>query len=198
MTPGQLVMVRDDELFRCGRVNLRLVRMDDCTERYVGWLRDAEINRYLETRWREQTLASVREFVAAVREDPDSYLFAILDAAGGAHVGNIKLGPINRNHGYADVSYFIGERSAWGKGFATDAIRGATRIGFERFGLARLQAGVYEANVGSVRALEKVGYRHEGRFRKQLVAEGGRQDHLFLGILREEFVTGEAHAVRQD
>lgn len=179
-----------EEEFPEGGIMLRLVGLADCTAEYVGWLRDTEINRYLETRWREQNLSSVRDFVKAMIADPDSYLFAIMEQARRRHIGNIKLGPINWNHGYGDVSYFIGDRESWGKGHATEAIRCVSRIGFERLGLARVQAGVYEKNIGSIRALEKVGFSAEGRFRKQLASDDGRQDHLFFGLLREEFVGG--------
>ena len=166
---------------------LRLLTLDDCTERYVAWLGDPTINRYLESRWQEQTLESIRGFVETMRATADNYLFAIVEATTRLHIGNIKIGPVNHWHGYADVGYFIGERGSWGKGYATDAIRGVTRLGFERLGLARVQAGVYAGNAGSIRALEKASFRQEGCFRKQLVSDSGRDDHLFYGMLREEF-----------
>src|SRR5205823_8471873 len=114
-------------------------------------------------------------------------LFAILDAASATHVGNIKIGPVNAHHGYADVSYFIGERDYWGHGLATDAIRAVCAFGFERLGLHRVQAGVYAGNLGSRRALEKVGLRLEARFREQLVTDSARDDHLHYGLLRAEW-----------
>ena len=38
----------------------------------------------------------------------------------------------------------------------------ATRFGFDRVGLNRVQAGFYETNVGSHRVLEKAGFTYEG------------------------------------
>jgi hypothetical protein len=32
-------------------ISLRLVVLEDCTPRYLRWLQDPEVNRYLETRW---------------------------------------------------------------------------------------------------------------------------------------------------
>jgi RimJ/RimL family protein N-acetyltransferase len=186
--------VRPSERFVGARCELRLLTLADCTERYVGWLRDPEINRYLETRWSEQNLESVRAFVGGMVESADSYLFAIV--VEGAHVGNIKIGPIQARHRYADVSYFIGERAQWGRGIASDAIALAAAIGFERLGLHRVQAGLYEGNVGSGRALEKAGFRREGVQRKQLrlgadpdapAADTQWEDHVWYGLLREEW-----------
>lgn len=175
------------ELFERGRIAIRPIALTDVSERYVAWLEDPEINQFLETRWSKQSLDSVREFVAGMVENESSYLFAIVRREDGVHIGNIKSGPILTHHLCADVSYFIGDRQEWGKGHATDAIRLVTRVSFERLGLHRVQAGVYETNRGSCRALEKAGYTYEGSFRKQLRSGDRWEDHLFYGALRDEW-----------
>jgi hypothetical protein len=100
--------VDPQERFRGSKIVLRLAGLDDCNDQYLAWLKDPTVNQYLETRWREQTLESIRAFVAAQSASPDSYLFAILEAD--RHIGNIKVGPILPHHECADVSYFIGAR----------------------------------------------------------------------------------------
>jgi ribosomal-protein-alanine N-acetyltransferase len=176
------------EILKGAKVSLRLVTLDDCTPRYEAWLADPQVNQYLETRWRPQSLDSIREFVSGMLASADSYLFAIVENASGAHIGNLKVGPINGNHGYADISYFIGERAAWGKGYATEAIRLGTGFAFGRLGLHRVQAGLYAGNGGSGKALEKAGYRAEGIFRKQLKnAAGAWEDHHWFAVLREDW-----------
>ncbi|HEY7060836.1 MAG TPA: GNAT family protein [Chloroflexota bacterium] len=176
------------ELLRGERVSLRLATLDDCTPRYEAWLADPAVNQYLETRWEPQPLAAIREFVSAMLASPDNHLFAIVESADGAHVGNIKVGPVNARHAFADMSYFIGERQCWGRGYATEAIRLATDFGFARLGLHRLQAGLYAGNVGSGRALEKAGYRREAVFARQLKnAAGAWEDHVWYAVLREEW-----------
>jgi RimJ/RimL family protein N-acetyltransferase len=175
-----------EEIFEGSRCALRLVTLADANERYVSWLGDSLVNRYLETRWSVHTLDSVRTFVAEALASPDSYLFAILDGPRGPHVGNLKIGPINPHHSFADISYFIGERAVWGRGLATDAIRTATRVGFDRLGLHRLQAGVYAGNVASARALTRAGYRLEGTLRAALTGAHGWEDLLRYGRLRDD------------
>jgi RimJ/RimL family protein N-acetyltransferase len=186
-------LIEPGERLKGGGVDLRLVTLDDCTPRYLAWLDDPEVNRFLETRWREQSLGSVREFVAAMLESENDYLFAIEHAASRTHIGNIKVGPVNRNHFHADVSYFIGEKQYWGKGYATEAIALATQFAFERLKLNRVQAGLYQENAASGRALEKVGYVLEGTFRRQLrtASNGEWQDHLWYGLLKDEWIAPE-------
>ena len=174
------------------RTRLRLVELSDCGPRYLSWLSDPEVNRYLETRWQPQTEESIRSFVAAMQADPWSYLFCIIDRQDGRHVGNVKLGPVSPRHLCADVSYFIGERSCWGRGLASEAIGLATDFGFRFLDLNRVQAGVYGSNLGSVKALERNGFRAEGCWRRQLRSGQEWEDHLWFGLLREEWQARQA------
>ncbi|MGE5473211.1 MAG: GNAT family N-acetyltransferase [Ignavibacteriales bacterium] len=180
-------IIKTDEFIEGEKIVLRLVTIEDCNQEYLNWLEDKEVNKYLETRWTKQTIKSIISFVSEMLESEDNYLFAILEKSTNKHIGNIKIGPINHNHLLADVSYFIGDRNAWGKGYATEAIRLITAFGFKRLNLHRIQAGLYEDNIGSGKCLEKAGYTFEGSLRKQLNSSKGWQDHKYFGILREEW-----------
>lgn len=170
------------------RLILRPLVDDDCGERYCSWLNNPEVNTWLETRWATQDLVSIKRFVSLSNGSPDVLLLGIFRDRDELHIGNIKLGPINRHHACADVSYFIGEQSAWGQGYATEAIRLVLKFAFQTLGLHRVQAGCYAANVASTRALLKSGFKAEGTWRKQLKsADGIWQDHLWFGVLAEEW-----------
>ncbi len=180
----------DGVLFSSGPVALRRLEEADCTDEYVSWLQDDTVNQYLETRWLAQSLESVRAFVREQRSRSDVLLLAIL-VEGDRHVGNIKVGPVNTRHDYGDLSYFLGAKDVWGRGLGSAAVRAACAVGFELLGLNRLQAGVYEQNTASIAVLEAAGFQHEGRFRQQLVGPHGREDHVWLGLLRTEWQTAD-------
>ena len=170
------------------RLTLRPLSADDVTPRYAGWLADPRINAYLETRWQEQSLESIANFVQAQNNDATVLLMAMVRKDNGQHIGNIKLGPINLHHLCGDISYFIGEPSAWGQGLATEAISLMVDCGFSRLGLHRIQAGCYAANIGSAKALAKVGFQQEGVWRAHVLdPEGTWQDHLWFGMLCDEW-----------
>lgn len=175
--------IADGERLAGDAVYLRLIEPSDCGEQYLHWLRDPEVNRFLETRWTEQTPETIREFVTAMRSSLDDYLFAIVRIESGEHVGNIKVGAINRVHQHCEVGYFIGDREMWGKGIATEAIRLATQFAFERLGMHRAQAVVDVDNPASAKALERVGYKKEGTLREKLFMDGRWNDQLLYGIL---------------
>lgn len=168
------------------RLLFRTLGKEDVSERYLGWLNDPEVNRYLETRFAPQTRETCESFVSDMEKDHASYLFGIFDKVTLDHIGNIKMGFINAHHQSAQLSLFIGEKSCWGKGYATESIRRITTWGFEVLGLERVEAGCYDSNFGSLRAFLKVGYSVEGFFRNSVVSDGRRIGCFWLGIIRND------------
>lgn len=144
----------------------------------------------METKWHEQTIHSITEFVEDQVKSQTSILFAIIENESDRHIGNIKIGPIHPYYKHADISYFIGDKSLWNRGYATEAIRLVCKYGFEDIGLNRLEAGTYEMAVGSFRALEKNGFKREGVFRGQVFYDGHYIDVYRYGLLKNEWKNG--------
>src|SRR5262245_32711730 len=103
------------------QIVLRPLREADFTERYLSWFRDPDVTRFLDAR-----NITREDAIAHLREGADGRLwrlYAICRAADGLHIGNLKIGPINRRHMVSDLVTVIGERTSWGKGCARAAIR---------------------------------------------------------------------------
>ena len=159
-------------------ITIRPLQLSDCTQEYADWLNDPEVNKYLECRLMTHTVDSLRANLNALYEGTTDRPFAIL--FDGKHIGNIKIGGVNGHHGYAELGYFIGNRAMWGRGYATQAVKLATRHAFEEMNLFHLRAGFYRSNRASWRVLEKAGYEFMGFYRGQLRGpDGGREDHIF-------------------
>ena len=75
-------------------------------------------------------------------------------------------------------------RSAWGRGYATEASKACLEWGFREAGLDTIIGRVARANTASIRVLEKVGMRYW----KQEACEG-IQDALIYRIGRDERFT---------
>jgi len=177
----------DNSMETCDRlygenVHLRQVELTDVNATYVGWLNDSEVNQFLESRFEQNTLQTVRNFIEQVIESNDTVMFAIVLSKHDRHIGNIKIGPINRIHGFADVGLLIGDKDSWGRGFATEAISLITGFGFGTLGLNRITASCYGNNLGSTRAFQKVGYRIDGRRPNQFLCNGKYEDQIMLGL----------------
>jgi RimJ/RimL family protein N-acetyltransferase len=59
--------------------------------------------------------------------------------------------------------------------------------GFRELGLNRVSGGCNERNVPMVRTFNRLGYTPEGRLRQADCIDGEFCDHLYFGILRDEF-----------
>lgn len=168
------------------RLQLRLLRAEDVGPAYVGWMNDAETVRYTESRYQRHTLDSVREFVAACQTMSDVHLWGIFERAGGAHVGNIKLGPIDGVHRRASIGLIIGERSLWGRGYATEAIGIVVRVAFSELGLHKLTAGVIAGNGASLKAFRNNGFLVEGVRSMHTLVDGAWCDETLVGLIAKD------------
>lgn len=168
------------------RIYLREVRQTDVNENYYKWMNDEEVNRFLETRFVPQSIESIKKYVEKFDGNINEVFLAICLKENGNHIGNIKLGPINWIHRFADVSLVIGDKNQWGKGFATEAINLITNYAFSVLNLHKLRAGCYEQNEGSKKAFEKSGYSVESVFKKQYFYMGKYIDSFSMVIFNKE------------
>jgi ribosomal-protein-alanine N-acetyltransferase len=168
------------------KIALFLLTPDKVSDSYVRWLNDPAINLYLESRFVRQDRAGVAAFVAGILASDRDLFFGILDKDLDRHVGNIKLGPINRHHGLGEIGIMIGDRSAWGRGVGSRAIDRVAVVARDELGLRRLTAGCYASNVGSARAFEKAGFTVEAVRPAHFLLEGRPEDAVLLGRMLDQ------------
>lgn len=159
---------------------LRRLTEEDVSDDYVSWMNDTEINQYLESRFFKQTIESTKAFIRSVTND-NNYQFGIFLNESGKHIGNIKIGSINHYHRYADIGFLIGDKSYWGRGIATEAVRLATDFAFNTLKLHKLWGGAYSPNIGSIKAFLKNGYQQEGVKKNQYLCRGQYVDDILFG-----------------
>jgi len=174
-------------LIKGERIFLREVVLSDATLMYCRWMNDTKVNQYLECRFEKWTIKKLQDYIRQTQNNPDNLLLAIVLKNKNKHIGNIKIGPINRNHKFAKVGIIIGEKSFWGEGFAPEGVKLAVDYAFNTLGLHKLTAGVYANNSASVRVFEKSGFVKEGIEKKQYYCNGQYVDCVSFGILKDEF-----------
>lgn len=146
------------------QIIIRQLLPGDVGDNYLAWMNDPEVTQFLESRWKPFQHEDLVSFVSSMRASEVDFLFGVFLADTGEHIGNIKIGNINRIHSYADLGLVIGVKRYWGQGYATEAIRLATEYAFTELNLNKLIAQIYAPNVGSQKAFEKAGYRVVGRY----------------------------------
>jgi RimJ/RimL family protein N-acetyltransferase len=159
--------------------------------RYIGWLNDPEVNRYSRRRFTSTTEEDALKFLSSLA--PTNQILAITLRENGEHIGNLQLGPLDTEESHGEVRILIGEKSQWGKGYASQAIHAACSYYFQALDLHRVEA--MSCNPAFIRAVLRLGWKKEGCLRERFPDDAGRLDYECLGILAREFPpSAELHA----
>jgi 8-oxo-dGTP diphosphatase len=113
---------------------------------------------WIEETWGE--LRSGKKVVAAIERRSDGLL-----------VGCIEL-DLTHGTGIGALGYWVG-RPYWGVGIASEAAAAMLALGFERLGLAQIEAAALPANRRSIRVQEKLGLGLIGEREEAAPARGG-------------------------
>jgi RimJ/RimL family protein N-acetyltransferase len=166
---------------------LRGLDHEDVTETYCEWLNHPLVNRYLETRYKIQTIDDINNFITNKNQSIDERLFGIFIKEQNKHIGNIKLGPVQNPHKLAEISLFIGDTSEWGKGYATEAISIVTDYAFNELHMNKLIASMYAEIQASTRAFISAGWEEEARLKEHYLHDGKTMDLIIVGITARRF-----------
>lgn len=163
-------------------IQLKTLSYRDVTQKYVDWMNDLDVIRYTESRFQRHTMESTIDYVKTVSGSSDIYFYGIYE--GKEHIGNIKLQE-KPQHNLGDMGIIIGDKSKWGCGYATEAIRLLTDHGF-KMGLHKISAGIYADNFGSIKAFQKAGYKEDGRHELTYMSNGRYVDEVIMSKWKED------------
>ena len=161
---------------------------DDDFEAVHAYSSDPEVVRYMT--WGPNTEQDTLDFIASARStaraDPRrDFELAAVTRGEGRLIGCVGL-HVRDDETAAMLGYCFG-REAWGHGYATEAGFAMLGLAFDVLLLHRVWAGCDPDNAGSVRVLEKLGMRLEGRLRHDVRVRGSYRDSLVYGILEGEW-----------
>jgi RimJ/RimL family protein N-acetyltransferase len=105
----------------------------------------------------------------------------------GELLGDVQLANINWRDRTATWGGSVSRLADRGTGHGTDAARTILRYGFRELALHRVEGETAEFNAAARRAMEKLGFREEGRRQQALYRAGRYWDSVIYGLLREEF-----------
>lgn len=175
--------------FRGERVSLLPPDRGTHLENALRWMNDPDVTGMIEfhlgvTRRQEE------DFFERVERQRDTELHWAIHTLEGRHIGFIGLHKIDWPHRLTTGGLLIGERDAWGQGYATDAVRIRSRIVFEQLGLHRLEGHTF--NPAMRRVYEKCGYRHEGTARERIWRNGRWHDVGLYALLESDYFAPRA------
>jgi RimJ/RimL family protein N-acetyltransferase len=134
---------------------------------------------------RPRTVEDVAAWYERGVADHSRARFVIVELASGQPIGTCELRDIDYRHRTAEIGITIGEGSARGQGYGTEATRLLLDYAFTALGLHNVLLDVAEYSLAGRRAYEKAGFREIGR-RRECNPLGGR---LYDDILMEALAT---------
>jgi len=152
------------------------------------WRSDPEVTRY----WITQDIpdeTAIRQWHEHNRAD-GAIVWAILNED--EPVGYITLFELDDVNRKAELALMIGERSAWGQGFAKEALTTVVRHAFTPaasggLGLHKVWLAVFAENTAARRAYFTIGFREDGVLREDMFRDGVWHDQLLMSVLENEF-----------
>ncbi len=153
---------------------------------FIRWFADPEVTRYLLYRY-PPSLKQEEEWLEKMARSQEDIVWAIVLKEGEKLIGATGLHVISWRHRHGWNGIAIGDRSEWGKGYATEAFRPQTAYAFRELGLEKILTSVYAGNHASRRALEKVGFRQCGLLRRNRFFDGQWHDEWLGEVLREDW-----------
>ena len=136
---------------------------------------------------RAQMEVKVRKFVDGY-ESGTSLSLGIEREADHALVGNCTLFDFHEDSRRAQVGYCLG-RPYWGQGYMHEALTALVDHAFGGLALNRLEADIDPRNLGSAKALERLGFVREGFLRERWIVDGEVSDSALYGLLQREWRT---------
>lgn len=168
-------------------IYLRPLVEADADGAYPGWFNDEEVCRGNSHHVFPYTKQAALAYIRRAAETRSDLILAIALIADDRHIGNIALQNIHPVYRSADFAIVIGDKSAWGHGYAKEASALLCAHGFVALNLHRIACGTFEDNVPMQRLAVWLGMKEEGKRRSAVFKSGRFVDMIEYGMLAGEF-----------
>lgn len=167
------------------RLYLRALEREDAP-RLAGYINDPAVRRTLLAH-RPMSVGQEQAWLEMLGKDDHHVVMGIARQSDDELIGATGLHRIDFKARNTEMGLSLGDRSAWGQGFGTEATRMMLDYGFGTLNLHRIWLLVYASNAPAIRVYEKAGFRKEGVLREHYFMEGHYEDGVLMGILRSEW-----------
>lgn len=167
-------------------VGLRAIEIDDLSQ-LMDWRNQPNLRKYFREHKEINLFKQQQWFESRVLSDPNTLMFAIVDAKSLALLGACGLCYIDWINRSADFSIYIGKDSLYiDDKFASDAAHVLIKYAFEEINLHRLWCEIYEFDSMKKNMLEQLHFKLDGRHRETHWFDGKWNDSLFYGLLKND------------
>ncbi|HEX3691652.1 MAG TPA: GNAT family protein [Solirubrobacteraceae bacterium] len=176
-----------------GRVTLRWMRAEDVAPCAQAFRDDPDLGSRIGVE-RDPDESSLRERIAGQQErtaEGNSIQLAIADADSGAFWGAMFLHSFDWHNRRAEIGFWL-IPAVRGRGVGVAAVRLAISWAFETYDLLRMEMTTTPDNPAVPALARRLSFTQEGVLRARNVERGRRVDIVWFGLLREEWLPGDA------
>ena len=177
----------NSNILRFKHYYLKPLMEKDVTEKYLNWLNDDEVTKYLEIRYDNYSIEKLKSYIESFKNDKSKFLFGIFSKRNDDHIGNTTVYNINYQTGTFAIGYIIGDKNHWGKGASTETILLSLKYAFDNLNLRKIFTGTYSNHVKSRFTLKKVGFMEEARLKGRFLFKGEAIDEVIYTMDRKQW-----------
>ncbi|MFQ3573777.1 MAG: GNAT family protein [Thermodesulfovibrionales bacterium] len=159
----------------------------DKLEGYINWINDQETTLFMGSGRFPMNKEDIRGYIKSHLSSKDGMILGIFLKETSKHIGNITLHQIDWRNRNAEIGILIGDKTARGKEYATEAIKLVADHAFNKLNLHKLCSGMVKGNDASEKVFKKVGFKVEGILREHFYLNGRYFDCYRMGLLKSDF-----------
>ncbi|MDY6012691.1 GNAT family protein [Clostridium sp.] len=170
------------------KVLLRAYKEEDI-EKILSFVNDFEVKKLLDSntpfpisKWEEEVWIKKNRGI-----DSLTYDFAIEEISTGNIIGGCSINSVNVKNRNCTIGIMIGDKNYWGKGYGYDALSILIKFIFEECNIEKIKLSVFSLNPRAIACYKKLGFKEEGRLKREIYREGKYHDEILMALFREEY-----------
>lgn len=181
-------MIKLNEVFiQTKNLNIRLLTKEDSSNLFVLYS-DTEAQRYTDIDLLKSLDDAQKRInsMNAKANNEELLPLGIFSRATKDFLGTISLYDFDYKHAYASLGFQLA-KDYWGRGLMHESLTSFIKFVFNKLKLHRIEAQTYVENERSIKVLEQLGFKKEGKLRENFLIDGKYEDSYLYGILATDF-----------
>ncbi len=172
-------------MFTGEKVYLRPYEKGD-VDSILNYMNDDDVRRFLMPGIPfPYSKAEEEEWLESQKKVSECKNFAVIDKESGEYLGGCGINTLDWKNNLCYIGIFLG-KPHWSKGYGYDAMKILCDFVFDQMNLRKILLNVYSFNERAIGCYKKIGFKEEGRLRKQIFRDGTFHDEIIMGFFREE------------
>ena len=170
-------------------IELRPINEED-SELVVKWRNSTQVKQFFIYQ-KDISIAEQHRWIDTKVKTGKVIQFIIVEKATNKPIGSVYFRDIDYDMHKAEYGIFIGEASARGKGYGTQAAELMIAYAFEKLNLHRIYLRVLSENKQAITSYKKAGFLQEGVLKHDVFINGKYHDIIWMSIISDEYKRGK-------